>query len=55
MAPRRARGSTPPQRTPAGSFACAADPTGGNIPGIDTIVVRSSDVYVGDDFSSIGG
>ena len=29
--------------------------TGGNIPGIDTIVVTSSDVYVGGDFSSIGG
>ena len=29
--------------------------TGGNIPGIDTIVVTSTDVYVGGDFSSIGG
>lgn len=29
--------------------------TGGHIPGIDTIVVTSSDVYVGGDFSSIGG
>lgn len=29
--------------------------TGGHIPGIDTIVVTSSDVYVGGDFSTIGG
>ncbi|MGH6904747.1 MAG: hypothetical protein ACREIR_18625 [Geminicoccaceae bacterium] len=29
--------------------------TGGNIPGVDTIVVTSSDVYVGGDFSTIGG
>jgi hypothetical protein len=29
--------------------------TGGNIPGVDTIVVTSSDVYVGGDFSAIGG
>ncbi len=29
--------------------------TGGNIPGIDAIVVTSTDVYVGGDFSSIGG
>jgi hypothetical protein len=29
--------------------------TGGNIPGIDTIVVTSTDVYVGGDFSTIGG
>jgi Domain of unknown function (DUF5122) beta-propeller len=29
--------------------------TGGNIPGVDTIVVTSTDVYVGGDFSTIGG
>ena len=29
--------------------------TGGNIPGVDTILVTSSDVYVGGDFSTIGG
>ncbi len=29
--------------------------TGGHIPGVDTIVVTSSDVYVGGDFSTIGG
>ncbi len=29
--------------------------TGGSIPGVDTIVVTSSDVYVGGDFSTIGG
>jgi hypothetical protein len=29
--------------------------TGGNIPGVDTIVVTDSDVYAGGDFSSIGG
>lgn len=31
------------------------NPTGGSIPGIDTIVVTATDVYVGGDFSSIGG
>ena len=29
--------------------------TGGNIPGVDTIVVTSTDVYVGGDFFTIGG
>ncbi len=29
--------------------------TGGHIPGVDTIVITSSDVYVGGDFSAIGG
>jgi hypothetical protein len=29
--------------------------TGGNIPGIDTIVVTDSDAYAGGDFSTIGG
>ena len=29
--------------------------TGGHIPGVDTIVITSSDIYVGGDFSTIGG
>lgn len=31
------------------------NPTGGSIPGVDVIVVTSTDVFVGGDFSSIGG
>src|SRR5262245_56870480 len=54
-------GGQPRNRIAKVSFDGTLDPnfnpnaTGGNIPGVDAIVVTGSDVYVGGDFSTIGG